>query len=274
MNNIVKKTKLINRKSCRHPIKTRTDASAGHTATDFETIKKHGTLSLSVMGGILIALFTIVGCSDVPYTGPILLPDDVDQYLASTDEDSICLYDGFDTYCLKLIPGARGERGPRGSRGEPGTDGDILILETPCLLLETESKSFVLMVSKEVPEGTPDIYTTPVATVKVPVGGGTLEINPIDAPVSVRPVPMEASGTDTDAPKIWHVRYKMDGTRILYHIYERSLLEDPTADLSDIPTDYAKEIQGTKNDIINIINNVLAWNSREKQKVKTALRRT
>lgn len=48
-----------------------------------------------------LILLSIIGCSDVPYTGPILTVDNVDRYLSSTGEDKICLQDGFDTICLK-----------------------------------------------------------------------------------------------------------------------------------------------------------------------------
>ena len=57
----------ISDKSYRHRVKTRTDALAVSMKVGFETVKKHVTLSLSLMGGILIVLFTIIGCSDVPY---------------------------------------------------------------------------------------------------------------------------------------------------------------------------------------------------------------
>jgi hypothetical protein len=71
----------------------------------FEIVKKHLTLSLSLMGGILIVLFTIIGCADVPYTGPTLSVDHVDRYLDSIGEDTVCLEDGFDVVCIKLLPG-------------------------------------------------------------------------------------------------------------------------------------------------------------------------
>ena len=71
----------------------------------FEAVKKYLTLSLSLMGGILIVLFTIIGCSDVPYTGPTLSVDHVDRYLDAIGEDTVCLEDGFDTVCIKLLPG-------------------------------------------------------------------------------------------------------------------------------------------------------------------------
>ena len=95
----------ISDKSCRHRVKTRTDALAVSMKVGFETVKKHVTLSLSLMGGILIVLFTIIGCSDVPYTGPTLSVDHVDRYLDSIGEDTVCLEDGFDVVCIKLLPG-------------------------------------------------------------------------------------------------------------------------------------------------------------------------
>lgn len=59
-------------------------------------------LSLVLSGGILITLFSIIGCSDVPYTGPVLSVDHVDTYLNAIGEDTICLQDGFDSVCVKL----------------------------------------------------------------------------------------------------------------------------------------------------------------------------
>lgn len=50
-----------------------------------------------------IILLSLIGCSDVPYTGPVLTVDSVDRYLNSTGEDTICLQDGFDSICLKVI---------------------------------------------------------------------------------------------------------------------------------------------------------------------------
>ena len=52
--------------------------------------------------GFLIMFINIAGCSDVPYTGPVLTVDDVDRYLESTGEDTICLQDGFDSICIKV----------------------------------------------------------------------------------------------------------------------------------------------------------------------------
>lgn len=53
--------------------------------------------------GLLIMFISIAGCSDVPYTGPVLTVDDVNRYLKSTGEDTVCLQDGFDSICIKVI---------------------------------------------------------------------------------------------------------------------------------------------------------------------------
>ena len=68
------------------------------------------------MKKLLIAIFilsvSVIGC-DIPYTGPMLTVDDVDQYLHATGEDAVCLQDGLDSLCVKLTPGARGPQGPQ-----------------------------------------------------------------------------------------------------------------------------------------------------------------
>ena len=66
-------------------------------------MKKNIPLSLSLIGGILIMLFSIIGCSDMPYTGSMLTPNDIDRYIVST-ESSICLYNGVESSCLKFRP--------------------------------------------------------------------------------------------------------------------------------------------------------------------------
>ena len=59
-----------------------------------------------VMKKLLIAIFvmsvSVVGC-DVPYSGPILTVNDVDRYLKSMDEDTVCVQDGFDSVCLRVV---------------------------------------------------------------------------------------------------------------------------------------------------------------------------
>lgn len=52
------------------------------------------------MKKLLLAIFVMcvsaIGC-EIPYTGPMLTVDDVDQYLHSIDEDAVCLQDGLDS---------------------------------------------------------------------------------------------------------------------------------------------------------------------------------
>lgn len=69
----------------------------------FEMMKKSEPLALSLIGGILIMIFGITGCSDVPYTGQIVTVQHVDQYLDSMEQDTLCLQDGFDSVCIKLM---------------------------------------------------------------------------------------------------------------------------------------------------------------------------
>lgn len=58
------------------------------------------------MKKLLLAIFVmyvgIIGC-EVPYTGPLLSVNDVDRYLKSTGEDTVCIQDGFDSVCLKVV---------------------------------------------------------------------------------------------------------------------------------------------------------------------------
>ncbi len=58
---------------------------------------------LSLISGVLVMLISITGCSDIPYTGPTLTVGHVDQYLNAIEEDTVCLQDGFDTVCVKLL---------------------------------------------------------------------------------------------------------------------------------------------------------------------------
>ena len=83
---------------CQHCVKT-----IIVTQKDFEVMKKNIPLSLSLIGGILIMLFSMIGCSDMPYTGSMLTPNDIDRYIVST-ESSICLYNGVESSCLKFRP--------------------------------------------------------------------------------------------------------------------------------------------------------------------------
>ncbi len=69
----------------------------------FKILKKDGYLLTSVISALLMLLISITGCSDVPYSGPVLTAGHVDQYLNTIEQDTVCLQDGFDTVCVKLL---------------------------------------------------------------------------------------------------------------------------------------------------------------------------
>ena len=79
-------------------------------------IKIIGLLGVECILGILIILFSITGCSDMPYTGSVLTVHEVDRYLVSTDGDVVCFQDDLDSTCIKLGPetatGADATNGP------------------------------------------------------------------------------------------------------------------------------------------------------------------
>ncbi len=80
------------------------------TEAGFEAVVKAKRLSLLRAFGIIAAvLSSLIGCTDVPYTGPMLTVDDVDRYLNAIDEDTICLQDGFDSICLKVVEEKSGD---------------------------------------------------------------------------------------------------------------------------------------------------------------------
>ena len=52
---------------------------------------------------LLIILISVAGCTDIPYSGPIVTSGDLDQYLNTIEQDTVCLEDGFDAICVKLL---------------------------------------------------------------------------------------------------------------------------------------------------------------------------
>ncbi|MDE0634710.1 MAG: hypothetical protein OXI43_02485 [Candidatus Poribacteria bacterium] len=91
----------IQETSCQHRAKTFVDTLIG-----FKNIN-----CLKFLITFVILLFTVIGCSETPYTGPILTVDNVGRYLNSTGDDKICLQDGFDTICLKYTQVEAGIQG-------------------------------------------------------------------------------------------------------------------------------------------------------------------
>ena len=56
-----------------------------------------------LISSLFIILTGIAGCTDVPYSGPIVTSGDLDQYLNTIEQDTVCLQDGFDAICVKLL---------------------------------------------------------------------------------------------------------------------------------------------------------------------------
>lgn len=72
--------------------------------TGFELMKKEKSLSLlTTYLTSFILIVGVIGCTEVPYTGPVITVDFVDNFLDRTGEDVVCLHDGFDTVCVKRV---------------------------------------------------------------------------------------------------------------------------------------------------------------------------
>ena len=56
-----------------------------------------------LISSLLIILTSITGCTDVPYSGTIVTSGDLNQFFNTTGQDTVCLQDGFDTVCVKLL---------------------------------------------------------------------------------------------------------------------------------------------------------------------------
>ena len=231
----------------------------------------------------VLGLVVITGC-DTPYTG-FLGPGDIDGYLEGTGDETVCLADGFDSVCIKTIPGKNGKdgkdgisivgpqgpagedgkRGRPGVRGRPGKEGAIVVVETPYLLLETPSASFTLMISHGIPEATSDTYVTPVATVEVPAGGGEPAITPVRQPVSVTPVvPPVSEPITPPAPNlddadgtIWHVMYRVENGQARVYVYprERDIQKVPPFEVSEM---FDIEMQGDRESVQYLLGLALA----------------
>ncbi len=97
-------------KQCDHLDTSRIPTStftAARIKKSFEAVKEILSLSLRSVGLILIIILGITGCSDMPYTGSMLQPGDIDKYLFSPGDGRICLTNGFEAVCLTLVPKRR-----------------------------------------------------------------------------------------------------------------------------------------------------------------------
>ncbi len=78
--------------------------TAAKIKKSFEAAKRTVPFLLSFIVSILIVLLNVTGCSDNPYTGSMLQPGDVDNYIFSPGNGRICLTNGVETACVTLVP--------------------------------------------------------------------------------------------------------------------------------------------------------------------------
>ncbi|MCG9130014.1 hypothetical protein JT359_20695 [Candidatus Poribacteria bacterium] len=70
-------------------------------------------LSITILlSGSFFVVLLITGCSDTPYVGSMLTPDDLDKYFYEPDTTTLCLTNGFDERCVTLVPKGRDPRLP------------------------------------------------------------------------------------------------------------------------------------------------------------------
>ena len=152
----------------------------------------------------MVFMFYITGCSDIPYTGPMLTVDDVDKYLSKTGGDTVCLQDGFDSVCLKVIEGPQGKRGTKGKSGRDGKDG----INAPTYIQHIHhynnrilhhfynAEGELVVIASPIIEKPPPVVDTPVLVPVAPVVGttpvapvvGTTPVKPSDDPWIAKPV--------------------------------------------------------------------------------------
>ena len=82
---------------------TTTNLTEAITEAGFEAVAKTKPKLLKSISAVVAVLFSLTGCTNVPYTGPMLTVDDVNRYFESTGEDTVCLHDGFDVICIKVV---------------------------------------------------------------------------------------------------------------------------------------------------------------------------
>ena len=234
-----------------------------------------------------------MGC-DTPYTG-FLGPGDIDGYVERTGKETVCLADGFDSICIRTIPGLPGKHGkdgkhgkngesiigPRGEpgpQGEPGRDGAVVYLELEKIVTEIETvevpviekEIFVLSVSR-----TETTYITPVGAVYVPenapvVAPSDVRITPVQSPpvpVNNNP-PTPPASTDPPTPgdgdgetwadgEIWHVMYSVENGQAHVYVYprERDIQTVPPFEISEL---FDIEMQGTREEVNQLLENALS----------------
>ncbi len=66
-------------------------------------VVKTTLLSMVILLSGSFFVLLLIGCSDIPYAGSMLTPDDLDKYIIQQDSTTLCLTNGFDERCVTLI---------------------------------------------------------------------------------------------------------------------------------------------------------------------------
>ena len=66
-------------------------------------VVKTTLLSMVILLSGSFFVLLLIGCSDIPYAGSMLTPDDFDKYIIQQDTTTLCLTNGFDERCVTLI---------------------------------------------------------------------------------------------------------------------------------------------------------------------------
>ena len=164
--------------------------------------------SLYLISGMLMILMVyFVGCTDTPYTGNMLTVNDVDKFIKNTGENTVCLQDGFDSVCLRVIEGPQGKKGKDGRDGIDGRDG----LNAPIYTYHIHSynnrifhhfynqeEELVIIATPFLAE-TAQIIGLPVVT-PAPVTPAPITPAPPTTPAPVTPAPITPAPPTTPAP--------------------------------------------------------------------------
>ena len=201
---------------------------------------------------LLFMMFLVFACSDVPYTGPMLTVDDVDRYLNSTGEDTVCLQDGFDSICVQLVPGPTGADGTDGKDGRDGTDGNMGPPGLPgrdgtTTIVHVYEFSFIEHKAEK-----PTAAASLIVAEAVSHSSGTVHPIPAetqteaDHVVHVSNLTPDTHETLPDDNAIWHIDIHDNPNSVELYVYPRSM---PLDQRLDFYPGTGTELQGTRKSV-------------------------
>ena len=223
----------------------------------------------------ICTILLLIGCQ-TPYSGNALTVNDVDKYIQKTGEDTVCLEDGFDAVCIKVIPGPQGERGKDGRSivgppGLPGRDGITTVIH------RTEFRYV------DVPHPAPVSIPTPVAEqepefVPEPTSAKRVVVEAVVHPTnSVHPIMEETTHQDDEVVHVSHLtemtHTEMPEENEIYHIAIKTLADESLAvyayprslDPNERRNDFSggTELQGTRDGVNSLLEMYVKEHSTE-----------